>query len=123
MRAAGLAPLVALAVAGCVTASAPVHGRVVATRSDGGTGETPDTVFVVELINDGARRCTIAGYAIVWGTGVLAGRVRCRAGATVDAGRGMRTTCVVQSRSPSGPTPGLGRVRVVDVDSTCARRR
>lgn len=107
---------------GCMTASAPVHGRVVATRSDGGIGEAPDTVFLVELINGGARRCTIAGFTIVWGKGVLAGRVRCRVGGPVDAGGVMRTTCAVSSRSPGGATPGLGRVRVVDIDLTCARQ-
>ena len=69
---------------GCMSASSPIHGRVVAARSDGGIGEVPDTVFSVELTNDGARRCTISGYAIAWGKG-LTGRVSCKAGDAVRA--------------------------------------
>lgn len=102
----GLAHVLAIVMTGCVTASAPVHGRVVATRIEGGLGEVPDTVFVVEFTSGGARRCTITGYAIVWGTGVLAGRMRCRAGDPVEAGLCCGAPASCSRGRSSGPPRG-----------------
>ena len=115
--------LPALIVQGCAHAGTPVRGRVVEARLAGGVHEVPDTVFDVELVNGGEQRCELSNYAVIWGSGVLAGRARCDAKVVLPSGGTSRQTCVVSSGSQLGATPGLESPRVVDIGASCEATR
>ncbi len=113
--------ILAAAAQGC--ASAPVRGRVVGERQWGGTHEVPDTVFDVELVNEGQGRCELVDYTVAWGSGILAGKRTCRAKVVMPPGATSRQECVVPSETQLGATPGLGRARVIEVNASCGAPR
>jgi hypothetical protein len=111
-----------LLLVGCASAE-PLRGHVVDARPSDGMNDTPDTAFDVELVNHGARACTLTGYRVVWGSGIFAGRIDCHAQVVLMPGSSSRQTCVVRSRSPLGATPGLTDPPVVEIRGSCEAAR
>lgn len=128
-----LGPGVLLVGSGCqparpaASAEMPsVSGRLGRVERKGGLAEVPDTVLVVDLVNQGREDCTVAAYEVGWGSGLLAGAKQCRpAVAQLPAGATVQDQCVVQSRTQLGATPGLDEasVRVTILEGSCAPSR